>query len=89
MTPPECDWPEHKLLFLEMRETAKEHRNDFKNFLDEYRADRKAYNERMTKMQLAELELRIKSGGWGVIGGALTTAITLGILWLENKFKGQ
>ena len=79
--PPNCDWPENRKY---LQETLKDMRSDMKDWRDKQEQRDAEIYKRLTSLQVAEGQLRIKSGAWGAIGAAVVAAAAF--FW--EKLKG-
>ena len=51
---------------------------------DSYKELASSYNDLNTEFQVFKIEMKLKSGVWGLLAGAIPSAIVIGVMFLKG-----
>ena len=80
----DCDWKEQRLYLNKTLERIDATLQRIESRQSE--TDTEIYN-RLNKLQIAEAQLRVKSGAWGLVGSGIAALIAFVWMWLSDKMR--
>jgi hypothetical protein len=80
----DCDWKEQRLYLNKTLERIDATLQRIESRQSE--TDAEIYN-RLNKLQIAEAQLRVKSGAWGLVGSGFAALIGFVWMWLSDKMR--
>ena len=80
--PPDCDWPQQRMY---LTKTLERFEQTLIRIEENQKIQDERVNNRLTKVQIAEGQMKVKSTVWGTLGGVIVGGITLA--W--ELFKGS